>query len=69
MTLQKLLDIVGMCWRSDPSIKLKGSHIGCTGGGELCLDFNTQPSYAVHNYLIAKGFIQNATTYIYRPKK
>lgn len=67
MTLKKLLlllqDIQLMT-----GISMHGSYISTTGGGELQLDFNTQPSRRMHEYLRRKGFIYWETHYIYRPR-
>jgi hypothetical protein len=43
-----------------------------TAGGEIALDFTSQPQRATHDYLISKGFIVssvvNEGAYVYRPR-
>lgn len=67
MTLKKLLEILSMIHYTWPEIKLHGSRVTVSNGGEFALDFNTQPSRMLHAYLIRKRFILWDGLYIYRP--
>lgn len=41
--------------------------IGVTGGNELRIEFNGQPSKQTHDMLLARGFVEVDGDYIYRP--
>lgn len=65
MKLYKLLEILNQlkAWR----VNFHGM-IYPTGGGELALEFTSQPEHHVHDYLIDKGFVEVNCDYIYRPR-
>lgn len=65
MTLRKLFEILNALHAWD---NLKGM-IVTTGGGEIAIDFNSQPDRAIDQYLRRKGFIVEPTSgrYVYRP--
>ena len=69
MTLHKLLRLLHAIndESSKANIKLRGSHIYCSGGGELSISFNTQPTKQLDSLLRAAGFIVWQCEYIYRP--
>ena len=67
MTLKKLLSLIQAIAGSE-GIKLQGCFISTTSGGELALEFNTQPSRALDRHLKYYGFILWETSYIYRPR-
>lgn len=71
MTLKKLLDLlrwIEFAYAEHDMIKMHGSHIWCSGGGELTISFNTQPFKELDDLLKRKGFILWQGEYIYRPR-
>jgi hypothetical protein len=67
MTLTKLIRVLNYLVK-DANIKMRGSHIGCTSGGELELVFSSQPERDTHKFLLNLGFILWNGSYIYRPR-
>lgn len=66
MTLEKLQEVLEAIG-SDRAIAFHGSHIGCTGGGELVFYFSSQPSKSLHTWLLKNKFVFVDSAYIYRP--
>lgn len=65
MTLRKLFEILNALHAWD---HLKGFAV-TSAGGELAIDFNSQPARPVDEYLKRKGFIvePGLGKYVYRP--
>lgn len=67
MTLSKLFEVLETINR-DPYVRMNGSHIGCSGGGELEISLSSQPDKHLHHWLLSRKFISNNPgEYIYRP--
>lgn len=71
MTGDKMLEILRAFELQE--IPLRGTHISCTGGGEIELSFNSQLPYDATRYLKRKGFVQggnpaDAYSFVYRPR-
>ena len=71
MTLKKLRDLLNWiegAYASVGGVSMHGSHIWCSGGGELSISFNTQPPQSLDKLLKRKGFNVWQNDYIYRPR-